>query len=102
MHEITWRFAIPIACLSNLSSCPLAGRVAGRSHMHDLPAGMMNDEEDVDGPEQDRLDAEEITGPDITRMGGQKPASGRRWRSPADATHVPGDGPRRHLEAQTG
>ena len=37
--------------------------------MNDLPARMMKDEKDVDRPEQDGLDAEEVAGPDLTSMG---------------------------------
>jgi hypothetical protein len=32
--------------------------------VQDFPAGVMNDEEDVERPEEDCLDAEEVTGPD--------------------------------------
>jgi hypothetical protein len=33
-------------------------------HVENLPAGVMDDEEDVECPKEDRLDAEEITRPD--------------------------------------
>ena len=59
---------IPTASLHDLPPCPLAGWMPCRFDMYDLSAGVMNDEEDIDRPEEDRLDAEEIAGPDFTGM----------------------------------
>ncbi len=62
----------------------------------------MKDEKDIDCPEEDRLNAEEVAGPDFTGVRGEKFAPARRWLSSMDASHVFGDGPGRDLEAQSG
>jgi len=48
----------------NLLCRPLGGRMRRHMHVENLPAGVMDDEEDVECPKEDRLDAEEITRPD--------------------------------------
>ncbi len=98
-EKTRWR-TIPTACLHDLPSCPLACRVPCRADMHDFPTAVMNNEKDVDCPEQDRLNAEEVTGPDLLSMGGEKTAPVRRWLSSMDASHILRDGPRRDLETQ--
>jgi hypothetical protein len=64
MNEKTWRLAVPTAAFHNLLCPPLAGRMRCDMHVENLPAGVMDDEEDVECPKEDRLDAEEITRPD--------------------------------------
>jgi hypothetical protein len=43
---------------------PLGGRMRRHMHVENLPAGVMDDEEDVERLKEDRLDGEEITRPD--------------------------------------
>jgi hypothetical protein len=69
--------------------------------MNNFPTGMMNDEKDIDRPEEDCLDAEEVTGPDFVGVCGEKTSPTRRWFSLMDASHVLGDGSRRDREAQS-
>ena len=77
MDEKTGWGTIPTASFEDLPPCPLACRVTCGSDMHDLPTGVMNDEKDVDRPEQDCLDAEEIAGPDFAGMRSEEIAPGR-------------------------
>ncbi len=101
MDEKARWLTIPTASLDDLLSRPLACRVARGSDMHDLPTDVMNDEKDIDCPEEDRLNAEEVAGPDFTGMRGEKIAPARRWLSSMDASHVLGDGPRGDRETQS-
>jgi hypothetical protein len=64
MHEKARQLTIPTASLDDLLPRPLACRMTRGSDMHDFGTGVMNDEKDIDCPEQDRLDAEEVAGPD--------------------------------------
>ncbi len=95
------RTPLATASLDDLLSRPLACRVACGSDMHDFPTGVMNDEKDMDCPEEDRLDAEEVAGPDFTGMRGEKIAPARRWLSSMDASHVLRDGPGGYRDAQS-
>ena len=93
MDENTRWLTIPTASLDDLLSRPLACRVACGSDVHDLPTDVMNDEKDIDCSEEDRLNAEEVAGPDFTGMRGEKITPARRWRSSMDASHVLRNGP---------
>jgi hypothetical protein len=64
MNEKTWRLALPAAAFDNLLCRPFGGRMRRYVHVETLPAGMMDYEEDVECPKEDRLDAEEIARPD--------------------------------------
>ena len=64
MNEKTWRLVIPTAAFDNLLCRPLGGRMRRHMHVENLSAGVMDDEEDVECPKEDRLDAEEIARPD--------------------------------------
>jgi hypothetical protein len=55
VDEKTRRFTIPTARLDDLPPRPFVGRMPGRPNMNNLAAGMVNDEKDVNRPEQDRL-----------------------------------------------
>jgi hypothetical protein len=101
MDEKTRWYTIPTAGLEDLPPCPLAGRVTSGSDMNDFPTGMMNDEKDIDRPEEDCLDAEEVTGSDFVGVRGEKTSPDWRWFSLMDASHVLGDGPCRDREAQS-
>ncbi len=101
MDEKARWLTIPTASLDDLLSRPLACRVARCSDVHDLPTGVMNDEKDLDCPEEDRLNAEEVAGPDFMGMRGEKIAPARRWRSSMDASHVLRDGPCGDRDAQS-
>jgi hypothetical protein len=76
---------IPTASLDDLPTCPLACRVTSGPDMNDFSTAMMNDEKDVDCPKQDCLDAEEIAGPDLLGMRGEKMSPARRWSSATEA-----------------
>jgi len=64
MNEKTWRLVIPTAAFDNLLCRPLGGRMRRHMHVENLSAGVMDDEEDVECPKEDRLNAEEIARPD--------------------------------------
>jgi hypothetical protein len=57
------RFAVPPAAFDKLLRHPSGGRMLGDPNVENFPAGVVDDEKDVERPEQDRLDAEEIAGP---------------------------------------
>ena len=65
VDQISWRPAVPATGFDDLASGPLCGRVTGDAQMNHFAVEMVNDEEDIDRPEQQRLDAEEVTGPDL-------------------------------------
>jgi hypothetical protein len=79
---------VPTASLNDLLSGPLAGRMTRGPDMHDFATGVMNDEKDIDCPEEDRPDAEEVAGPDFAGMRAKKIAPAWRWLSAMDASHV--------------
>jgi hypothetical protein len=64
MSEKTWRLVVPTAAFDDLLCRPISGRMRRHMHVEHLPAGVMDDEEDVECPKEDRLDAEKITRPD--------------------------------------
>ena len=64
MNEEAWWLGVPTAAFNNLLCRPLGDRMRRHMHVENLPAGVMDDEEDVECPKEDRLDAEEITRPD--------------------------------------
>jgi hypothetical protein len=64
MNEKTWRLVVPAAAFHDLLCRPPGGRMRRHMHVENLPAVVMDDEEDVECPKEDRLDAEEITRPD--------------------------------------
>ena len=101
MDEKARWLTIPTASLDDLLSRPRACRVARGSDVHDLPTDVMNDEKDIDCPEEDRLNAEEVAGLDFTGMRGEKIAPARRWLSSMDTSHVLRDGPGGDRDAQS-
>ena len=62
-NEKTWRLVVPTAAFDDLLCRPLPGRMLRHLHVEHLPAGVMDHEEDVECPKEDRLDAEKITRP---------------------------------------
>ncbi len=56
---------------------------------------MMDHEEDIEGSEKDRLDAEEITGPDISSVPLEEFPLARRRSPVIGSAHILGDGPNR-------
>jgi hypothetical protein len=100
MHEKARWLTIPTASLDDLLARPLAGRMTRRSDMHDFATGVMNDEKDIDCPEEDSLDAKEVAGPDFAGMRGKKIAPARRRLSSMDASHVLRDGSGGDRDAQ--
>jgi hypothetical protein len=58
MNEKTWRLVVPTAAFDDLLCRPLGGRMRRHMHVENLPAGVMDHEEDVECPKEDRLDAE--------------------------------------------
>ena len=99
-EKVRW-LTISTASLDDLPSRPLACRVERGSDMHDFPTGVMDDEKDIDRPEEDRLDAEEIASPDFTRVQREKIPPARRRSSSMNAPHVLRDGPGRDFESQS-
>ena len=102
VYEKARRLTIPTAGFHDFPPCPLAGRMPRGSDMHDLSARVIDDEEDMDRLEKDRLDAEKVAGPGFPCVRHEKPSP--TWRGPpvVDASHVFSDGPGRDLEAQSG
>jgi hypothetical protein len=55
MNEEAWWLGVPTAAFNNLLCRPLGGRMRRHMHVENLPAGVMDDEEDVECPKEDRL-----------------------------------------------
>jgi hypothetical protein len=101
MDEEARRAVIPAAAFHDLLRHPLGCRMLGHLDVENLAAGVMDHEKDVERPEKDRLDAEEVTGPDRRRMLLEKRApAGRRSTPVPRATHILGHGPGRDLKAK--
>ena len=64
MNEEPRCLMVPATAFDKLLCHPLGCRMLRYPEVQDFPAGVMNDEEDVERPEEDCLDAEEVTGPD--------------------------------------
>jgi hypothetical protein len=64
MNEEARRPSIPSAAVHNLLCRPCGRRVRRHVDVGNLPVRMMDDEEVVKRPEENRLDAEEIARPD--------------------------------------
>ncbi len=60
MDEEAWRVMIPSAGLYDLLRHPLGRRMLGHLDMQDFADGVVDHEEDTEGPEKDRLDAERV------------------------------------------
>jgi len=60
MNEEAWRLSIPGATFHNLLCRPFGARVRRHVDVENLPAGVIDQQEDVECPKEDRLDAEEI------------------------------------------
>ena len=64
MNEEPRCLMVPATAFDKLLCHPIGCRMLRYPDVQDFPAGVMNDEEDVERPEEDCLDAEEVTGPD--------------------------------------
>ena len=71
MNEITRWLLVPATRLYNLTPLQLSRRMCGDMYKHHLSTDMMNYEEDLELPVQQRLHAEEVARPDLPRMGRQ-------------------------------
>jgi hypothetical protein len=58
MNEKPWRLVVPTAAFDDLLCRPLPSRMLRHPHVEHLPAGVMDHEEDVECPKEDRLDSE--------------------------------------------
>ena len=68
--------------------------------MYDLTSTVVNDEKDVQCPKPEGLNCEEVAGPYLTAVLGQKLSPARGGRSVVRAPHVPGDRARTDLESK--
>ena len=89
-------------CLDKALGCPLGGRVLGHPHVDDSAPPQPEHEEDVEDPEPDGDDGEEVACPRLTEVvpderGPALPASARQ----ADGA-ILGDGPRRDAVSELG
>jgi hypothetical protein len=60
MNEKTWGLVVPTAAFDDLLCRPIGGRMRRHMHVENLPAGVMDDEEDVECPKEDRLGAQMV------------------------------------------
>jgi len=65
MNEEPWQLAVPTAAFNNLLCRPLGGRMRCHVEVENLPAGVMDHEEHVQGTKRDGLNGEEIARPDF-------------------------------------
>jgi hypothetical protein len=84
MNEKSRWLAIPSTAFDNLLSRPRGGGIRRHVHVENLPAGVIDHEENVQRSERDRSDAEEVARPDLRPVLPQeRPPSGGR-----PATHA--------------
>ena len=88
--------------LHQLLGEPLSRRMCGCSGMHNLPAAMINHEEDIQSSKPDRSDREQITCPNLFGMLRKKPTPPGRRDTVVGSAHVLGDRPSTHVEAKPG
>jgi hypothetical protein len=74
--------------------------MAGHSDMHHFAAGVTYHEEDIEGLEENRLDADEVASPDFTGMLCEEVPPPGRWFPTMRPTHVLGNGSRRDFKPQ--
>jgi hypothetical protein len=91
MNEEGRRPSIPSAAFHNLLCRPCGSRGRRYVDMDNLPVRMMDHEEDVECPKEDRLHAEEIACPDGGGVLFQEWPPARRWASMRGPMHVLGN-----------
>jgi hypothetical protein len=64
VNEKAWRLALPAAAFDDLLCRPFGGRMRRHMQVENLPAGVMDHEENIQCSKGDRLHAEEIARPD--------------------------------------
>ena len=94
VNQKTWWPSIPSAAFDQL----LRSRTWRHRYVQNLSVDVSDHEKDVQSLEQDRLNAEEVTSPD---MPSQELAPSRGWPSIMAGAHVLGDGPGRNLKSQS-
>jgi hypothetical protein len=102
VDEIVWRLPIPGTGFYDLLRGPIGCWMTRDLDVQDLAAGMMDHEKDIEGSEKDRLDAEEITSPDITGVPLEEFPPTRRRSPVIGSAQVLGDGPGRDSKSQPG
>jgi len=65
MDETSWWIPVEITGLRHLLCQPPGRRVSGRSSMNDFPRAVIDHEEHIERPKPDRLNREEVAGPDL-------------------------------------
>src|SRR5215469_10449767 len=100
MNEEAWRLSIPGATFHNLLCRPFGARVRRHVDVENLPAGVIDQAEDVECPKEDRLDAEEIARPDGRCVSLQEYPRTREGTSIVVSTHVLGDCSGRSFEPE--
>src|SRR5262249_38206171 len=81
VDQVLWS-PFPAACLSELTSDPLGGRVRGGPQPQDLAPIVAQDEQAIQKPERNRRHHEKIHRDDPVRMVAQKGRPALGWRSP--------------------
>ena len=82
MDQKARRLTVPAAAFDVLLSCPLCRGMSGYLDMEDLPPGVMDHEEDIDGLEPWGLNAEEVASPYVCSVSFEECSpSGRRFNT---------------------
>ena len=102
VNQVPGRISITITGLYHLLSQPIGRGMSSDSDMHDLPRAVTDDEEDVQCPEPDGLNREEIASPKVLRLLSEKLAP--TWRRPPvpRLAHVLSDRPSADLVTKPG
>jgi hypothetical protein len=88
MDEKTRRITIPTTGFDDLLRHPFGCWMVGNLDMHDLAAGVMDHKENIESLKTDRLDTEEVAGPDISGMSLEKDSPSRRPQAVIGSAHV--------------
>ena len=100
MDEEARGLAVPAAAFHDLLRHPVRGRMPSRPDVEHFPAGVIDSEEYIQGPEEDRLDAEEIAGPYRRGVLLEEPAPAWRWIPIPWTTHILCNAPGRDLKTK--
>src|SRR5215831_187036 len=92
-NEKSWRLAIPSAAFDHSLSRPRGGGIRRHLHVENLPAGVIDHEENVQRFERDRSDAEEVAHPDLRAVLPQERPPATRWPATMGSLHILGDCP---------
>ncbi len=94
------RLSAPGSGIDQLLPDPGCGGTGGDVQVHELTSRVAHKEQDIQGPEADRLHHQEVGRPDPLRLIAQEGPPGLTWRSIRRADPIPADRARTNCDAQ--